>query len=68
MAAPFDAAARRQREFGKPLEIGADVWVGGGALIIWPACVAAREQSLAPEALSRAISRRVCSQPEIRVN
>jgi maltose O-acetyltransferase len=33
MAAPFDAAARRQREFGKPLEIGADVWVGGGALI-----------------------------------
>jgi hypothetical protein len=33
----------------------------------WPACVAAREQSLAPEALSRAISRRMCSQPEIRV-
>jgi maltose O-acetyltransferase len=28
---PFDAALRRQQEFGKPVEIGADVWVGGGA-------------------------------------
>jgi maltose O-acetyltransferase len=31
---PFDAALRREREFGKPVEIGADVWVGGGALIL----------------------------------
>ncbi len=31
---PFDAALRRQRELGKPGEIGADVWVGGGALIL----------------------------------
>jgi maltose O-acetyltransferase len=31
---PLDAAMRRQREFGKPVEIGADVWVGGGALIL----------------------------------
>jgi len=31
---PFDAALRRQRELGKPVEIGADVWVGGGALIL----------------------------------
>ena len=31
---PFDAALRRQQEFGKPIEIGADVWVGGGALIL----------------------------------
>ena len=31
---PFDAASRREREFGKPVEIGADVWVGGGALIL----------------------------------
>jgi maltose O-acetyltransferase len=31
---PFDAALRRGREFGKPVEIGADVWVGGGALIL----------------------------------
>ena len=31
---PFDAAARREREYGKPIEIGTDVWVGGGALIL----------------------------------
>lgn len=31
---PMNAAARRLREFGKPVDIGADVWVGGGALIL----------------------------------
>jgi maltose O-acetyltransferase len=31
---PLDAALRRQQEFGKPVEIGSDVWVGGGALIL----------------------------------
>jgi maltose O-acetyltransferase len=31
---PFDAALRREREFGKPVQIGADVWVGAGALIL----------------------------------
>jgi maltose O-acetyltransferase len=31
---PFDAALRRVQEFGKPIEIGSDVWVGGGALIL----------------------------------
>ncbi len=31
---PFDAELRRRQEFGKPVEIGADVWVGGGALIL----------------------------------
>jgi maltose O-acetyltransferase len=31
---PFDAAQRRQQEFGKPVEIGSDVWVGGGAIIL----------------------------------
>ena len=31
---PFDAALRREREYAKPIEIGADVWVGGGALIL----------------------------------
>jgi maltose O-acetyltransferase len=30
---PMNAELRRQREFGKPIEIGADVWVGGGAII-----------------------------------
>jgi maltose O-acetyltransferase len=31
---PFNAALRRERESGKPVEIGEDVWVGGGALIL----------------------------------
>jgi maltose O-acetyltransferase len=31
---PMNAAARRHKEYGKPIEIGADVWVGGGALIL----------------------------------
>ena len=31
---PLEAAARRQKEFGKPVEIGADVWIGGGAIIL----------------------------------
>jgi maltose O-acetyltransferase len=30
---PFDAELRRTREFGKPITIGPDVWVGGGAII-----------------------------------
>jgi maltose O-acetyltransferase len=31
---PFNAEQRRREEFGKPVEIGADVWVGGGAIIL----------------------------------
>lgn len=31
---PMDAELRRKQEFGKPVEIGADVWVGGGAIIL----------------------------------
>jgi maltose O-acetyltransferase len=31
---PFDAAQRRREEFGKPIDIGSDVWVGGGAIIL----------------------------------
>ncbi|MCU0524944.1 MAG: sugar O-acetyltransferase [Elainella sp. Prado103] len=30
---PFDAELRRSQEFAKPIEIGSDVWVGGGAII-----------------------------------
>lgn len=30
---PMDAALRRRQEFGRPVEIGADVWIGGGAII-----------------------------------
>jgi maltose O-acetyltransferase len=30
---PMNAALRRKQEFGRPIEIGSDVWVGGGAII-----------------------------------
>ena len=31
---PMDADLRRTREFCKPVDIGSDVWVGGGAIIL----------------------------------
>ena len=31
---PFNAEQRRREEFGKPVHIGTDVWVGGGAIIL----------------------------------
>jgi maltose O-acetyltransferase len=30
---PMNAALRRSVEYGKPVQIGSDVWVGGGAII-----------------------------------
>ena len=31
---PFDPQLRRTQEYGKPIDIGVDVWVGGGAIIL----------------------------------
>ena len=31
---PMNAALRRKQESGKPIEIGSDAWVGGGAIIL----------------------------------
>ena len=31
---PMEAALRRREEYGKPVIIGTDVWVGGGAIIL----------------------------------
>jgi maltose O-acetyltransferase len=31
---PLNAELRRTQEFGKPVSIGSDVWVGGGAIIL----------------------------------
>jgi len=31
---PMNAEQRRRQEFGKPVEIGSDVWVGGGAIML----------------------------------
>jgi maltose O-acetyltransferase len=30
---PLDAELRRKVEYGRPVEIGSDVWIGGGAII-----------------------------------
>ena len=30
---PMNAAARREKESGKPITIGSDVWIGGGAIL-----------------------------------
>jgi maltose O-acetyltransferase len=30
----MNAELRRREEYGKPIDIGADVWVGGAALIL----------------------------------
>jgi maltose O-acetyltransferase len=39
---PLDAALRRKEEYGKPIAIGADVWVGAGALILPGVTIGAR--------------------------
>lgn len=31
---PLDAALRRRQEYGAPITIGSDVWIGGGAIIL----------------------------------
>jgi maltose O-acetyltransferase len=31
---PLDAAQRRHKELAKPIEIGSDCWIGGGAVIL----------------------------------
>jgi maltose O-acetyltransferase len=31
---PLEAAARRRQEYGKPIEIGSEVWVAGGAIVL----------------------------------
>jgi len=39
---PLDARLRRTRESGKPVNIGADVWVGAGALVLAGVSVGSR--------------------------
>jgi maltose O-acetyltransferase len=31
---PMDAQLRRHQEYGRPVDIGADVWIGGGAIVL----------------------------------
>jgi maltose O-acetyltransferase len=39
---PMEAQLRRKQESGKPVDIGEDVWVGGGAIILPGVCIGAR--------------------------
>jgi len=39
---PLNGAARRREEYGKPVVIGSDVWVGGGAIILPGVSIGAR--------------------------
>jgi len=39
---PLSAELRRKSEFGKPVTIGADVWIGGGAIICPGVTIGAR--------------------------
>ena len=46
---------RRREEYGKPIEIGADVWVGGAALILAGVRVGSRAVIGAGSVVSRDI-------------
>ena len=39
---PFDSQQRRREEYGKAIDIGSDVWVGGGAIILAGVRIGAR--------------------------
>jgi maltose O-acetyltransferase len=56
---PFDAERRRREEFGKPVEIGSDVWVGGGAIILPGVRVGSRAVIGAGSVVTRDVPERV---------
>ena len=53
---PMDAALRRTQEFAKPVDIGSDVWVGGGAII----CPGVRIGSRSVIGAGSVVTRDVC--------
>jgi maltose O-acetyltransferase len=56
---PFNAALRRKQEFGKPIDIGSDVWVGGGALIMPGVTIGSRTVIGAGSVVTRDVPDRV---------
>jgi maltose O-acetyltransferase len=52
---PWNAVERRGKEFGEPVEIGADVWIGGGAIILPGVSIGARTVIGAGSVVTRAI-------------
>jgi len=56
---PLNADLRRRQEFGKPIDIGADVWVGGGALILAGVRIGSRAVIGAGSVVTRDVPERV---------
>ncbi len=50
---PLDAASRRKQEYGAPVTIGSDVWVGSGAIILPGVCIGSRTVIGAGSVVSR---------------
>ena len=56
---PMNADLRRKQEFAKPIEIGSDVWVGGGAIICPGVRIGSRAVIGAGSVVTRDIPERV---------
>ncbi len=52
---PWNADARRREEYGKAVDIGPDVWVGGGAIILPGGSIGARAVIGAGSVVTRSI-------------
>jgi maltose O-acetyltransferase len=52
---PLDAGMRRKQEYGAPITIGADVWVGSGAIVLPGVTIGARTVIGAGSVVSRSI-------------
>ena len=64
---PFNAEQRRREEYGKPIEIGSDVWVGGGAIILAGVRIGSRAVIGAGSVVTGEVSRTECLPRAIRV-
>ena len=62
---PMNAELRRKQEFAKPIEIGSDVWVGGGAIICPGVKIGSKTVIGAGSVVTRDIPE-ACSLPAIR--
>src|SRR5690349_5018515 len=56
---PMNADLRRKQEFAKPIEIGSDVWVGGGAILCPGVKIGSRAVIGAGSVVTRSIPDRV---------